>query len=306
MLMFTKKLLMAGLEDVSYNTEASSTAAVRTSNLVIQPLEGSTVKMNYDRPYMGSEKEIHVGTHVGSTFDVAVAGSGTAGIAPAYGTLLRACGMEETVTDSVDAVYKPRSNGHESMTQFMYFDGQKHSTTGCRGSVKMSFTAGATPTFSFTMKGLWKGPLSEGEPATDFSPWIDPLPVEKDNTTTFRLFGQDLNMHELEIDLGNQVAHRNVVNSEGVIINERLVTGRVVFDAEALSTFNPFTQAKNNASGTLELVHGTTGGNIVQVDAPIVQLLQPKYGEKDGVRTIEANLTFIPTTGDDELTVTIL
>ena len=50
------------------------------------------------RPFMGGSEHLVGRVFVELTFNVEFASSGTAGTAPAYGPLLRACGFAETVT----------------------------------------------------------------------------------------------------------------------------------------------------------------------------------------------------------------
>jgi len=52
------------------------------------------------------------------------------------------------------------------------------------------------------------------------------------------------------------------------------------------------------------MVHGTTAGNIVALDAPKVQLLQPAYEDSNGILMIKMNLALIPDVGNDEITLT--
>ena len=74
------------------------------------------------------------------------------------------------------------------------------------------------------------------------------------------------------------------------------------------STLFPYTtlfRSKANTLGALQIVHGTVAGNIVQVDAPKVQLLEPSYGESQQLVTIAAGLRLTPDTGDDDIKITV-
>lgn len=96
---FRKKVVAIKIES-SYGQDsgpATATDAIETRNCKLTPLELKMVEQNTDTPMMGNKAELPVGTKVMLTFEVALAGSGTAGAAPAYGKLLRICGMNETV-----------------------------------------------------------------------------------------------------------------------------------------------------------------------------------------------------------------
>lgn len=95
---FRKKTLLAKIES-SYGvdpTPTGSSNAILTKNLQIQLMQGNTVNRDVDRPTLGNDLTYHVAPYTKITFDVELAGSGTAGVAPAYAPLLKACGFAET------------------------------------------------------------------------------------------------------------------------------------------------------------------------------------------------------------------
>lgn len=92
-----KRVILIGLEG-TYGTDSTPTAAVQCSNLEIAPLEGSEVERDFIKPYMGGSGSIRTENYVTLSFDTEIAGSGTAGTAPAWGNLLLACNFSETTT----------------------------------------------------------------------------------------------------------------------------------------------------------------------------------------------------------------
>lgn len=306
-LKFRKKIIVAKIEG-PYATDAAPTGAanaILTKNLEIRPMEGDQVQRDVDRPTLGNDLAIHVGTHVVVEFDVEMAGAGAVDTAPAYGPLLRACGMAETITALTDVQYDPVSLNEESITIYTHFDGQKHALLGARGTWTIDIDPKGIPFYHFTITGLWADPASVVDPVPDFTAFQTPLAVTNDNTPTFTLFGNSFNLLGLSIDQANEVVYRNVVGEESVQIVDRAPAGSVTIEAPALATWNAFTTARANATGVLQLVHGTTAGNIIQIDAGIVQIKNPSYGNSDGVRTLEMDLAIIPTSaGDDEFKIT--
>ncbi len=96
---FRKKVVSIKLESV-YGQDAGPSAsadAIETRNCKLTPLDLKMVEQNVDTAQMGHQAELPVATKVMLTFDVALTGSGAAGTAPAYGKLLRCCGLNETV-----------------------------------------------------------------------------------------------------------------------------------------------------------------------------------------------------------------
>ena len=58
-------------------------------------------------------------------------------------------------------------------------------------------------------------------------------------------------------------------------------------------------------TGALQLIHGVGTGNVITIDAPNVQLLNPRYTESEGDTMLEMDLSLIPGSGgDDELKIT--
>lgn len=93
-----KRVILVKLEP-TYGSDSSPAAAdaVLCSNLDIAPLDGSSVERDFIRPYFGSSGSIRVENFASLTFDSEIAGAGTAGQAPEWGALLRACNFSQTL-----------------------------------------------------------------------------------------------------------------------------------------------------------------------------------------------------------------
>lgn len=301
-LKFRKKILLAKIES-SYGTDAVPTGAanaIQTKNLTISPLEGATVSRDLDRSTLGNDLSIHIGTHVMIEFDVEYAGSGTNTTPPAYGPLKRMCAQSETVGVS-DVQYAPVSTGEESGSLYMHLDGQKHALLGARGTESLKVSTQGIPMLHYKMTGLWVDPAAVADPTPDFTAFQTPLAVTNSNTPTFSLHGYSGNLLEFNFDQASEVKYRNVVGEESVQIVDRAPVGSIVIEAPPLGTKNFFTIARANTLGALQIIHGVGGGNICQFDGASVQVLRPTYGESDGIRTLNMQLAFIPSSsGDDD------
>lgn len=308
-LLARKKLILAKVE-TTYGTDSTPTGAanaILTRNLSITPLAGDVVGRNLDSGNLGNELQIQVGQYVTVEFEVEVAGGGAAGTAPKYGPLLTACAFTETVNAGVSVVYAPTSTvaNFKSLTIYFHHDGQKHAVTGARGTVSCEMVPGTVPAFKFTFTGLYSAPTSTADPAMTLTGFQTPLAVNKVNTPTFSLHSTTGPMYSLSWDIANQVVYQNVVGSESVQMVDRAPVGSVVVEAPAITSKNWFTTALQSTTSSMQLVHGTAAGNIVQFDAPAVEVFSPRYGESQGVSTLEMNLSFIPNAGNDELTITV-
>ncbi|MBL3601300.1 MAG: hypothetical protein JMN25_15785 [gamma proteobacterium endosymbiont of Lamellibrachia anaximandri] len=302
-----KKVILAKIE-TTYGVDAvpiGAANAIQITNVELNPMEGDTTSRNLVRPTLGNDVQIHVGTHVKLSFDVEVAGSGVAGTAPKYGVLLRGCGLAETVNvDNVE--YDPVSSGEEALTIYLNIDGQRHPMIGSRGTVSIKLDPKGLPYYHFEFTGLWVDPASAAMPVPDFSGFTLPLAVTNDNTPTFTLHGLANKVAAFNFDQNNGVFYDNLVGEEAVDVNDRKPSGGITIEAPTLATKNWFTTAKASTLSTLQFVHGITAGNIVQFDAPQVQVLQPKYSERNGKVMMPMGLSFIPTdAGDDEFKITV-
>ena len=299
---FEKKVFIAKRESV-YGTDVTPAGsdAVLAHDLTIVPFENTGVSRKPATPWFRAAERLPAGVHVSTEFFVEAAGSGTKDTAPGYSALLRACGLAETITADTDVAYDPVSAGFDSLSAYFYLDGTRQKLLGWRGNVKFEAKANEVPKFRFSGRALYGGPSATAFPTPDFSTYQSPLIVNKVNTPTFSLLGFSPVLDTIEIDLGQQVAHRDKVGSESVLITGRAPTGRVVIEAPALGSKDYFAAAKANTIGTLSLIHGTADGAKVQVSGPAVKVHNPRYSNDNGVTMLEMDLDLLPDTGDDEI-----
>ena len=144
-LLTRKRLLLAKTED-TYGTDSTPTGsanAILVRNLEIVPLQSDIVQRELIRPYLGNYEQLLANTRVQVTFEVELAGSGTAGTAPAYGPVLKACGLAETLVATTSATYAPVSTSFSSVTLYFLQDAIRHIVTGARGTFRLNGTVGA-------------------------------------------------------------------------------------------------------------------------------------------------------------------
>lgn len=302
---FRKKILLAKIES-PYGTDATpdgAANAILTKDLTINLMQGQTVQRNTDREVLGNELTYHVAPYTTVSFGVELAGSGTAGTAPAFGPLLQACGFLETDGAS-DVVYTPKSDAFPSVTLYYHQDGLLHKITGARGTVTFSLSPGAIPEMKFTFTGLRNAPSDTALPTPTLTAFQTPIPITDAATPTFTLHGYAATMAGFNIDLGNEVVYRNVVGEESVQIVDRAPKGDVSIEEVALATKNFHSIIAAHTTGALQMIHGATAGHIVQIDAPAVQLISPSYADSNGILMLNMQLALIPSTGNDELSLT--
>lgn len=304
---YRKKFILAKIEG-TYGVDSTPNGinAILTKNCEIQQLQGNRVSRELDRATLGNDSEIATGRYAMVTFDVELAGAGAAGTAPGYGALLRACGFSETLTALTNAVYAPVSDGFESATLSYFIDGELHKLTGARGSVSFNLSRDAIPMMSFSFTGLFNDPSQPVAIVPDTSAFVRPIPVTEANTPTYVVDSFALRAEEFTLDIANEVVYRNVVNSESVVIVDRAPAGTLAFEQERIADKNFWDLSKAESLIAVDIVHGVTAGNIVQLTGGQVQLSQPALRDSDGLSVMTMNTLWVPTdSGDDELTITV-
>jgi len=305
-LLSRKRLILAKTES-TYATDSTpvGTDAVLVRNLEITPLEADVVSRDLIRPYLGNSEQLLGNTRVGITFQVELAGSGTAGTAPKYGSLLKACGLSETVAPSTSVTYAPVSTAFSSATIYFNNDGVLHKATGCRGTFTMNCELGQIPTIDFTMTGIYNAPTDTAAPSVTYSAQATPLIFKEGNTSAFSLLSYSGCLMSVNFDIANEVVYRELIGcTKQVLITNRAPAGECVIEAPTIAAKDFFTIANNNTTGILSFQHGTAGGNIVTFTAQKVDIGNPTYSDSDGIQMLNLPYVAIPTSaGNDELSL---
>jgi hypothetical protein len=243
------------------------------------------------------------------SFDVLLCGGGApAGTAPNWGVLLRACGMAQTINAGSNVTYSLVSTGEEAVAIYAYNDGILQKMIGMRGSVNFSFTARKAPVASFKFIGL-NVPMTDVVMPVPTMPTIPrPLAVNQSNTTVS--FGAySIRLESFNIDLGNDVQYRNRTNRQDVIIADRNVAGKAMFELPLIAEANFLGAAgicTNATASALSIVHGAAAGNILTLSAPKAQLFKPSPKYDKGTLMLECDLHLARNTaGNDEMSLVV-
>lgn len=268
------------------------------------------------RGYMGASEQL-VGTRfVNLSFEVEIAGSGTAGSAPAWGELLLACGMAEVVTAGTCVEYSPVSASMDSVTIYYYDDGVVKKAHGCMGTFEMAMGEGERPVFKFTFTGVDGGVSAASTPSLTLTAWKAPLVITDTNTAQVTLGGAystgavtggtAYNSRGLSLNIGNDVQTNAMLGDQSVGITNRDATGSIELDLTAAQEVSLMTDVNANTLTSLSMLHGVTGGNKVLVFAPAVQRINPRQADYNGYRHISLDLRLTPSSGNDELLIVAL
>lgn len=305
-LLARKRIITAKIEG-TYGTDSVPTGAeaILVRNLSVTPQESDFASRDVIRPYLGNSEQLPAGIRAMAEFEVEMQASGTAGTAPGYGSLLRACGFAATTSAGVSVTYAPVSATFESVTIYFNVDGVLHKLTGCRGNVSLQMNVKQIPVFKFMFTGIYNTVTDTAAVTPVYTSFKTPVPVTNTNTTPFTLHSYSAVMSEMSIDLANEIVHRTLVGgSEAVLLTDRKPAGSITIEAGTVASKDWFTIAKNATTGALDITHGTVAGSKVQITAPNVQLTKPTYTELDGIQMVQMGMNFIPgSSGNDELTI---
>ena len=307
MALLSRKRLILVKTEASYGTDASpaGTDALLVRNLDITPLSGDVVSRDLIRPYLGNYDQLIGLTSVGITFEVELAGSGTAGTAPKFDAILKACGLSATIVSSTSVTYAPVSASFSSATIYFNVDGVLHKLTGCRGSLTMSCAVGAIPTLAFNLTGVYNAPTDTAQPAVTYSAQATPLIFREGNTSSFSFFSYSGVLQSVDFNLANDLVYRELVGgTKETLITDRKPAGTVMIEAPTIATKDFFTTALGSSTGNLTFLHGTTAGNRVTFTASQVDVLNPTYQDQDSIMMLSVPYVALPTTaGNNEFSL---
>lgn len=315
---YVRNTIILAKQEVTYGTDSTPTGAANAmlvSNMTINPLNANNVSRDLVRSFFGGFEQLVGTANIEISFDVELQSSGTAGTAPAWGPLLRACAFAETVTAGNRVEYLPKSTTLESVTIYYHDDGVLHKALGCMGSVDVKMNIGERPMLSFKFTGLDGGISATSNPTPTLTAWRTPAVITDANTndltfacayTTGTLgTGTAYPSRGLEVMSGNDVKFTPLVGGDSVDIVQREMTGKVVLDLTAAQEVTLMGTVKANSTQSLGIQHGTAAGSVVIVHAPAVQLINPRKEEVDGRRMIGYDLRLVPSTGNDELRICV-
>lgn len=305
-----KKFLIAKIES-TYGTDPTPVGgndAVQVTNLEVTPIESDNVQAAAFQGFIGNSTRgtLVANKRVAVTFDVELGGSGAAGTAPAFGPLLKSCGLSETTVASTSVTYAGVSSSFDSATIYCFYDGTRHKITGARGTVTFNMTAGQFPTASFVMTGIYNAPDDTALSGSfTVANQAAALEINDTNVTTATFHGvTDVRLESLDLALNNEVLYKETASSQEVLITNRTPSGTAVIEAPAVGTTDYFAKATAVATGNSSFVIGAAGGNIITMTMAQTDITGVSYGDTNGVVSLSMPYLALPSTsGNDEFSL---
>ena len=305
---WNKKVLLAKIEG-TYGTYAVATGAanaILATEIKLSPMEGQDVSRNLDTPWLGAKSSIPADLHMKLSFRVEMQTAAALGVAPAWGPLLRACAVAQTISAGASVTFNPVSSAHESVSISMHIDGSRYRMLGARGNAKLMLNPQGIAYFEFEFMGLWEVAAAIADPVPVLTGFKDPTLASAANTPIFTLAGNALPMRQFTLDLGNAVERRFLINSHSIIITDRADMIETSVEAIALGTWNPFAVAAAQGTVPVVLQHGTAAGSRLTLNVPSAQVMRtPSLEQNQNIVEWPLKLTPLPTAGNDQWTLVL-
>lgn len=305
-------LTVWGKLEAAYGTDAVPTGAanaVLSFDLETKPFDIEQLKRALDKPTRGATGSAASRKRREFGYKVELAGSGTAGIAPAWMEQNQACGMAAPVlvaTVSAQQRFAAVGAAISAMTHYHWVENQRRRGVGGRGDISsINFEAGKIPYIKYDwVELLHSGGLDQVAPgASDYARWKDPLEVNADNTSV-SLHGFACVLKSCDIKVNAAIDFRDLPGRKYVARGNHEVKADMLIELPDLAAKNYFDAALNNIVGPLLIIHGTQAGRIVEVSGPNTQILDCQDASEGQTAMVRISALLNVVAGQDDLIIT--
>ena len=279
-------------------TFAANAQTIR--NLDIQPFNANVLKRNIDRGFAGARPSVPTAQHRGYSFEMELAGSGTANTAAVWQTMLRGSLFGAGVPAGAQVGYPLSSAGDgDALSMLLLKDTIMHEVRGARGNVVFSFTEKQTPFMAFSGLGLFRtaGEVYKAGASTGLSLASYPAPVEVNlENTVISLDTFTLGVREFSVDMGMKTQLYSTTGSRQIIFGKdddgdrRSVKFRATFELPDSASKNYSASLTAGSAVPFSVAHGLTAGNIINLTSAVAVMETLTYSE-------DANRLFATITG---------
>ena len=258
-------------------------AATKISRSVVKSTMG-------ELPHLMGKKTIVL------TIEMEMRASGAAGTAPDYGPLLRACGMDETISASVSVAYDPLTDSHEACSIYWYEDGLLWKLIGAEGTVSLSYTMDEIPVLTFVMSAPYLEPADVAYPGGET--YNTNAPVEASSADVISEGGA-IKVGSFEADLGNDVQEHYTSGQHEFTIEDRQPTLSLTKDS--VSTNVDWTALMAETDVALSAVIDGGAGSKITISAPVGRRDTISDGERGARHLREVAFSLYESSTDDQI-----
>ncbi len=300
------QVVLAKIETVR-GTDAAPTGTNAILCEVVNPtVDGQTLENNVVRASIAQQPTRYVNKTVKVTIVVRAKGSGTAGVAPEFASLLKCCAMKETLVDtegSEAAKYKPCNKDADmnTCTIYIYKDGLCVKAVGCMGNFKFDGKYGEYPSITFDMEGIFSNAVDAVNPTPTYDS-TEPVEMKNEGFT----FGDwtDAVARDFSFETGNTLTSRGNINAASglmpYVITARAPKWNSNIEAVLEATNSFWADYMNRNTVELSFTHGTVEGNIVEFSAPKANFDTPSFQEENSLNMYGLSGQLLEDSGEDD------
>jgi hypothetical protein len=270
----------------------------------ISPFVADRLERTTTRPWFGADRKRLINRRVTLSFSLEDGGSGSPGVAPAYGGLLVACGMAEATVASTSVTYTTVNTGMGSVAIRWFEDGIRHQVLGCFGTPTWRRNSGEFPMIEFEFQGLYSQPTDVAFTAATYANQGLPLEVNSTNTPTVTVNSVGCCMSEYELALNNSVTYSDYAGCiKRFEITGRNPEGRIQVEDKLIAGQNFYALAESDTLIPIVVGHiGATAGLRSTITTTNSDMYEPTFATRDeNTRFINLPFSPISTDGTSEL-----
>lgn len=228
-------------------------------------------------------------------------------ITPTVGTAFTAGDVFTLLLMPAHVYYTPVSDAFSTLSTYGHHSKRKFKMLYMRGNAVISLDAKTVPVAKLDMAALNGGITTESAPPTvTLTAWKEPVVVNAANTSTLTLHGHASPVYAFSYDQGAAVKHIDLPGQEFIALTDRIGKGSATIVDPLLSDVDYHAIVESVALGGLNIIHGKTPGNIIEIQSLYVQVKNPKIVDKDGDAGLSMDLGYVPSSaGNDEIKILV-
>lgn len=250
------------------------------------------------KPTMGMLAHLIGKKTVQLTVECELRGSGAAGTAPDFGPLLRACGVDETISPATSVTYDPLTGSHEACSIYWYEDGLEWQLIGTVGTFTIAYEMNTPTKITFTMSAPYKEPTTEAYPGGET--YQTTPPVVASSADVFSEGGA-IKVGSFEMDAAGDVQEHYTTGNHEFTVADRQPTLKLTKDS--ISTIADWTALTGETDVALSATIDGGAGNIAVITGDVARRAGITGGLRAEVHTRDLEYNLYETTGDDQFQI---
>lgn len=305
---WTRKVILLKLETTEGTDAAPTVGANALQVLNYQPtfMDADQKVRALEKAFFGADPVALTAFKRGATFDMEMAGAGTATGIPPWMVATRFAGFAAAAVGASSVTQNPTTTV-PSATHWAYLDDLLLKTIGAKASLSFRVADDEYPLLSFDFLG--RPPTALAEEATPsavtLTGYRDPVLSSSENST-FLLDGFALPLRSWEMSSNSDLALRSLIGpADRINYANRSWSGTILGELPNIASKDYFAKVRPGTTMAAAFVNGTVTGDIVGIDAPKLQISgNVTISEEQGKVMFSMPVTALPNAGNDEIVFT--